>query len=346
MVIMLSYTLCTLNMKPEPSMKKITDIWYSKHPLRWILLPFSYLYLIGYFIHRLIYKTGIKKITKFNVPIIVVGNITVGGTGKTPLTIKLSEILQQQGYNPGIVSRGYKGTSKSFPKLVTDHSDPVEVGEEAALMAMRTKCPVAIGPQRVKAINLLLQNFSCDIILCDDGLQHHAIKKDIEIALIDGERKLGNQLCLPAGPLREPKKRLKSVDFVVMHERRLTSHYSMALKVDEIYNLQNEYLKLEPQDMRDMIIHAVAGIGNPMSFFTSLRLMGLTINEHVFPDHHIYRKQDFAFLKPNEIMIMTEKDAIKCKKFAEKNFWVLSVCAVMNSKFTQDFLSILETNDF
>jgi tetraacyldisaccharide 4'-kinase len=316
-------------------MKSMARYWYSKN--RWLLLlvPLSYLYQFFYRMHCLVYSLGIKKKFISCRPTIIVGNLTVGGTGKTPFTIALAKLLIAKGHKPGIVTRGYKGKSAVYPQYVEPESDPAIVGDEAILLASKTQCPVVVSPKRAEGIKLLLQNNQCDVILADDGLQHHAIQKDIEIIIIDGERKLGNGFCLPAGPLREPATRLSKVNFVVVNEKATAHKYSMTLKAGEIYNLQERNSKL-PATING-VVHAVAAIGNPERFFCMLYEMGFLIKEHSFPDHHSFREQDFSFCKRGDIVIMTEKDAVKCRPFAKSHFWVLPVEAVVNKHFLDDF---------
>lgn len=311
-------------------------IWYQKHWLTYLLLPFSYLYHFIIMIRRICYRFHIKKTTRFQIPIIVVGNITVGGTGKTPLVIALAQYLQQQGFKPGIVSCGYGGQAKHFPVYVTAESDPILVGDEPVLIAHHTQCPIYVAPSRVKAVNQLLKAHACNIIISDDGLQHYALQRDIEIAVIDGERRFGNGFCLPAGPLREPIQRLKRVDFIVCNGEAQAREYTMQLLPGKIYHLQNRALHFNP--LPHQTIHAVVAIGNPSRFFNLLRQLGHTIIEHPFPDHYIFQAKDFDFGE-NAIIIMTEKDAVKCHAFADQRFW----CLPVQAQLTQDFYKICMT---
>lgn len=317
-------------------MKSFVKSWYSKNPFLFFLLPLSYVYQIFFFFHKLIYRLGIKKKFSSPIPVIVVGNITVGGTGKTPLTIELAKILQNAGYNPGIISRGYKGKARSYPLWVTKESDVNEIGDEPALIHHHTGCATVVSPKRSDAIKMLLQKTACNIILSDDGLQHHGLKKDLEIVLVDGQRKFGNGWCLPAGPLREPLRKLSHVDFIVYNDASNKHHYGMKFVPGEIYNLRNKDLKLSPSIQ--CTVHAVAAIGNPENFFDSLRELGFTIQTHIFPDHYIYKEADFSFCGDDEIVIMTEKDAVKCERFATPNFWVLPISANINEEFSAEFL--------
>jgi tetraacyldisaccharide 4'-kinase len=341
----------------KKKLNKIVNYWYEKNFLMYFLVPVSFLYRFVIIIHRWMYRSGFKKSFGFALPIIVIGNITVGGTGKTPLVIALAKLLSAKGYKPGIVSRGYKAKTKYFPLLVTEQSDPIAVGDEALLLKLQTNCPVVIAPNRAEAVQLLLQNSDCNIVLCDDGLQHHRLKRDMEIVLIDGERHLGNGFCLPAGPLREPKKRLSSVDFVIFHashnqqadfshNKNCTEHkdfliktyFTMTLQPGLIYNLMHCELKFSGKS--GTLVHAVTGIGNPKRFFDLLRQMEFEIIEHIFPDHYQFKRQDFSFGE-NAIVVMTEKDATKCHKFAQSNYWVLPVNAHLDNNFIDPFFKKL-----
>ncbi len=323
-------------------MKVVEKLWYSKNIFSILLLPFSYLYLIFYSLHRLLYRLKIKKIFYSPIPVIGVGNITVGGTGKTPFTIELSNILLREGYRPGIVSRGYKGKSKYYPRIVTMDCDPSLVGDEPALIRMKTNCPVVIAPKRSQAIRLLIEKYDCNVIILDDGLQHHALHKDFEIMLMDEARKFGNGFCLPAGPLREPLDRISRLDFLIIHGKSTDSLYSMSLKAENFYNLLDTSITWNSQLFKNKIIYAVAGIGHPKRFFTSLQSLGLQFIEKIFPDHHNYKEKDLIFCKREDLLIMTEKDAIKCKQFAKENYWVLPVSCEINTKFIEDFLKKLK----
>lgn len=229
----------------------IDTLWYKKHFLVYFLRPFSWAYRMVMALRRWLYRLGIKKTTRFSVPVVVIGNITVGGAGKTPLVIELADWLRRKGWRPGLVSRGYGGSATQLPYAVKADSDPRLVGDEAVLLASKTACPVVVCKDRVAAVAALLQDSDCNIVLSDDGLQHLALGRDIEIAVIDGERRLGNGFCLPAGPLREPEKRLKTVDFIVTNGHALTSEWSMNLAPGEIVQLINPDQRLNIDDLQD-----------------------------------------------------------------------------------------------
>lgn len=287
-------------------------------------MPISWIYLAVISLRRFFYQKNIFKTKKFPVPVIIVGNITVGGTGKTPLVIWLAKLLKRNGYHPGIVSRGYGGKANFYPREVTANSNAAEVGDEAVLLAQKTNCPVVVDPNRCKAVTTLLEKNNCDIVISDDGLQHYALARDIEIAVIDGQRRLGNGFCLPAGPLREPKKRLHEVDFIVVNNGETKEgEYATHLLLQSIYNLVDTDAVLDLKNLQTPV-HAVAAIGNPNNFFNSLMQLGLMIIPHAFPDHYLFKQEDFNFLD-DSIVVMTEKDAVKCKDFADHRFWCLPI---------------------
>lgn len=315
------------------------SIWYQKNIFSCLLLPFSAVYRMAIAIRRLFYQTNIFKTTNFSVPVIVVGNITVGGTGKTPFVIALTELLKHHHYKPGIVSRGYHGSEKNFPHWVNDKSDPKHVGDEAVLLARRTQCPVVIDPHRTRAVQMLLSKTDCNVVISDDGLQHYAMGRNIEIAVVDGERRFGNGFCLPAGPLRETITRLNSVDFIVANGAAAKNEFAMTLQGDHIYNIKNSEKQLTLDDIRQPV-HAVAAIGNPQRFFKQLKEMGLNIIEHEFPDHYFFKPGDIDFGK-NAIVIMTEKDAVKCLDFASDNHWCFAVSAKIEDVFYKQVLDQL-----
>jgi tetraacyldisaccharide 4'-kinase len=319
-------------------MKWLNHIWYNPNSLlAKTLQPFSYLYRSIAAINSDLYSMGIKKTSHFPVPIVVVGNLTVGGTGKTPLVIALANLLRENGYKPGIVSRGYGGRAEYYPQWVDNDSDPHVVGDEPILMAQTTKCPVVVDPKRVRAVQRLLEHTDCNVIISDDGLQHHALARDIEIAVVDGERRFGNGFCLPAGPLREPIDRLQRVDFVIVNGEPHANEFEMSLQAEPIYNLSQPDLILDTFTVKQPV-HAVAGIANPTRFFNQLRKMGLSIIEHAFPDHYYFQVNDFNFLSAKEFAIMTEKDAVKCQSFADERFWCLPVRAICDNDFVMQFL--------
>ncbi len=279
-------------------------------------------------------------------PVIVVGNLTVGGTGKTPLIIALCQHFLEQGMQPGIISRGYGGKANSYPMEVTAESDPSLAGDEPVLIASKTACPVVIDPDRGRALGKLLDKYQVDIVLSDDGLQHYALHRDIEIAVVDGQRMFGNGLCLPAGPLREPITRLEECDFVVVNNPADTSHpalqsaHVMTYTPTSLVNLSNSEKRPfsgAPFNIGNRV-QAVAAIGNPQRFFDSLDSLPYPVDTHVFADHHPYRPADFENLDSHQPIVMTEKDGIKCQSFASANMW----CVTIEANLPPAFLAGIE----
>lgn len=317
----------------------LDKVWYKELAAgRWLIF-FSTIYRAIIGCRRFLYRTGWLKQHKLAVPVIIVGNITVGGTGKTPLIIWLAQLLQAHGFKPGLISRGYGGRSETWPQRVTNDSDVKRVGDEAMLIARRTSCPMVVGPDRVKAAELLLTDNQCDVILSDDGLQHYALGRDIEIAVVDGERLFGNGHCLPAGPLREPISRIKEVDCVVVNGTQAEDHqFSMVLEGLTAINLVSGEVK-PLQDFAAVECHAVAGIGNPGRFFTLLEEAGIVCWAHAFPDHYAFQPGDIEFNA--EPVLMTEKDAVKCMAFAKNTHWYVPVAAVVEPDFANQILYLL-----
>ena len=320
----------------------LLDIWYKDHFIGAALLPFGFLFSDFVKFRRWLYKIGVKKSAALSVPVIIVGNITVGGTGKTPLCIYLAKLLQSEGYRVGIISRGYGG--EAVAQMVLSNSNATEVGDEALLISRQTNCPMAVGANRVETGNFLLKNARCDIILADDGLQHYALKRDIEIAVVDGERRFGNSICLPAGPLREPVERLNSVDFVVVNGKTAADtawyEWQMQLIGDIAVNLKTGENK-SLADFKSTECHAIAGIGNPERFFKQLEKSGISQRiDHSFPDHHIFAADEIRF--DDKPILMTEKDAVKCKTFSTENQWFIPVAAQLSPEFDTQFLTLLK----
>jgi tetraacyldisaccharide 4'-kinase len=309
--------------------------WQSITPVSALLYPLSLLYgaVAGA-------RRAAAKPDRLPVPVIVVGNLTVGGTGKTPLTLWLAEFLRARGRIPGIVSRGYGGHGGP-PRRVLPESDPLACGDEAVLLARRSGCAVWIGADRVAAARALLAGDSaCDVVLSDDGLQHYRLARDIELCVVDAARGFGNGWLLPAGPLRERPSRLARVDAIVLNAGGGISHHpstgtippgpvrlAMTLEGRDFGNLLNPERVAGAESFRGKRVHAVAGIGNPQRFFQHLQAMGLEFTAHAFPDHYPFTASDLAFAGA-EAVVMTEKDAVKCRGFATEMHWELAVDAV------------------
>lgn len=324
------------------ALKSLDRYWYSDRPVVWLLIPVSWLFRLVVAARRLAYRTGILRTRRLPIPVIVVGNITVGGSGKTPLVAWLANLLREHGYQPGLVSRGYGGKAAHWPQQVRSDSDPVTVGDEAVLLASRTRCPMAVGPDRAGAAKALLEHRRCDVIVSDDGLQHYALGRDIEIAVVDGVRRLGNGHMLPAGPLREPKRRLRRVDFVVATGGGGHGEYGMKLRPALPRRVGGDDEAVSWQAFAGRTVHAVAGIGHPSRFFAALRKQGLDIVEHPFPDHHGFSREDLRFAKSDEAILMTEKDAVKCRHFENANLWYVPVVAELDPRFGERLLALLD----
>lgn len=295
--------------------------WYSaQRPPIW-LQPLAALYGGISAWRRQRHTAGAEPLS---VPVIVVGNISVGGTGKTPFVIWLVERLRSWGYRPGIISRGYGGRARQYPLRVEAGTTAKLCGDEPALMARRLGCPIAVAPRRVDAAKLLLAEGGVDILVADDGLQHYSLRRDLEICVVDARRGLGNRALLPAGPLREPPSRLGEVDCIIINgggagglEMRLRMGAACALEGGATRELATF-----------STVHACAGIGHPQRFFSQLREFGLDVIEHPFPDHHQYQPADLSFDDDHPVL-MTEKDAVKCVAFSQPHHWYVPVEAVL-----------------
>ncbi len=282
--------------------------WYQKRSLTaWMLSPLALLYHCIVSVRKALYHYGLCKTTKLSVPVIVVGNVTVGGTGKSPMVGWLADYLQSQGFKPGIVSRGYGGSLNKQPTLVTTEHHAHEVGDEALMLFQKTHLPVVVCRDRVAAGQHLLSQTHCNIIISDDGLQHYALDRDLEIIMVDGKRRFGNGWCLPAGPLRELKSRCKKTPWVV-YTNDDKAPYHLQLKPSALLH-QGQSIPLE--QLHNKTVHAVAGIGHPERFFETLRSLGASVIEHPMPDHHQFTAKDVQF-NDEYWVVITAKDAVKC----------------------------------
>jgi tetraacyldisaccharide 4'-kinase len=311
---------------PSIAQEVIQTAWRRKNALFYLVLtPLSWLFALVTSIRRFAYKEGFFKSLALPVPVIVVGNINVGGSGKTPVVMWLVVQLAKNGYHPAVISRGYGGNVK-VPTPVNASTPANLVGDEPVLIKNRCDCPVWVGADRVEVANALLKAHpECDVIISDDGLQHYRLKRDVEIAVVDAEHHEKNARLLPAGQLREPLARLKSVDAIVCNGQKSDeSFYQMQLVGERFYNLANVETHAVAADFKRKTIKAIAGIGKPARFFEHLQQLGLTFVSVSFDDHFAFSAQDLAKIDC-DVLIMTEKDAVKCKPFAKPHYWVLPV---------------------
>jgi tetraacyldisaccharide 4'-kinase len=310
-------------------------LWYGDHPLRWLLWPVAEMMQAVSALRRAYLQ---KKQPSLKVPIIVVGNISVGGVGKTPLVIALAQRLVSKGLRVGIVSRGYGAMLRTFPHEVISTDTARQVGDEPKLMAIKTQCPVVIAPRRLEAVDYLLAKHACQVIISDDGLQHYAMPRQIEIVVVDGKRGFGNGLCLPAGPLRESLKRLQQVDFIVINGT-MSAQDVRAVTNKPMYHMDMvTHLPVSLQthtpvawSTLDTPVSVVAAIGHPERFFALFDRLSIAYQAYRFPDHHVYAAEELAALKAP--IVMTEKDAVKCGDFSIKSMYYVPV----EAKLSEDF---------
>jgi len=320
--------------------EKLQQAWYERNGLTQFLRPFSWVFLAVATLRRWLYRHSVVKSVRLSVPVIIVGNITVGGTGKTPLVIWIANYLKNAGYKPGIISRGYGGKARNWPQQVRPDADPVMVGDEALVVSRRTGCPMAVGPDRVADSQALLKYAKIDVIISDDGLQHYSLERTVEIAVIDGIRRFGNGFCLPAGPLRELPSRLNDVDCRITNGVAAQGEIAMRYHAEKAINLVSKEERLI-SDFKNQPVNAIAGIGNPDRFFNFIRSNGLRINTRAYADHHLFSEEDIAF-PDSEILFMTEKDAVKCQRFARDNWWYIPVEAQLPDDFGVHLIHLLE----
>lgn len=324
-------------------MSWIDNIWYSPRWYHWpaiiLLLPLTALFWLLSALRRMLFRVNLKPSVDIPVPVIVVGNISVGGNGKTPLVVYLAKRLRQEGYHPGVLSRGYGGKNASYPMTVDNASLVDLVGDEAILMRKHVNCPLMVDPVRPRGAMELVNKHKCDVIICDDGLQHYALNRDIEIAVIDGQRRCGNNLLLPAGPLREGAWRLGTVDLLVLNGGIVTNgEYLMSLEAGRLINVKHANKSLPIKDLTSPVT-ALAGIGNPSRFFSLLEKKQVKLKEQIsFVDHHAFSAQDI----PAGTVIMTEKDAVKCTQIAHDDCWYLPVSASLTRQFETHLLQQLK----
>ncbi|HHJ34288.1 MAG TPA: tetraacyldisaccharide 4'-kinase [Gammaproteobacteria bacterium] len=330
-------------------MKTLDSYWYESSPLNRfvvvVLLPLSALYCLFGYLRRKLYSLNVIKSFRSDVPVIIVGNIVAGGSGKTPLLIALCEYARNRGLSPGVVSRGYGGRVDGLKQVVADDMAEL-VGDEPLMIHRKIDVPVVVSADRVSAVNHLLENNGCDVVFSDDGLQHYRMMRDFEIAVVDTSRYFGNGFCLPAGPLREPVSRLNDVDLVIYNtgsdttsESKVSESCSYSLRLSGISRLRDGE-KASFSSFEQRTVHAVAGIGNPARFFNQLRQQGMNIIEHIFSDHHRYEQGDFSGWASGCI-VMTEKDAVKCHSLVLLDAWVVAAKVELSAKLESELDSRL-----
>jgi len=311
----------------------LNQVWYGKEaPPIWLkaLVP---LYRGAFLLDRKLKKRIPSDLESR--PILVVGNLTVGGSGKTPLVIRLCKVLRDAGLKVGVASRGYGRESRGLQKVSVE-SDPLMVGDEPLLIAQRTSVPVIVAEDRCAAARALFAA-GVDVVIADDGLQHHRLPRRMEICVVDGSRTFGNGLQIPAGPLREPLSRLAEVDYVVLNgEQSLPKPIANAVRMQLVPGMLrslNQDMSWRLSQFSGCKVNAVAGIANPERFFSSLEQAGLIIERHAWPDHHSFSKDDFSRLNPDFPILMTEKDAVKCRGLSLSNAWYLGIDAALPGDF-------------
>ena len=331
-------------------MRSIEKGWYEGAWWSYLLLPASWLFVLISTIRRGILRSRAEKV-RLEAPVVVIGNLSVGGTGKTPVILALIDALREAGVRPGVVSRGYRAEKGEYPIQVGERHTALQVGDEPLLIYRQSRCPVVVDPDRCRACHYLLGHNDVDVILSDDGLQHYAMPRDIEVVVVDGERLFGNGMRLPAGPLREPVSRLHSVDAILVNNgarQHQTSDRVLALaSATPVFNAHLQVRTLcnlktgeqrpftgAPFKMGDRV-QAVAGIGNPARFFQLVDQLPYEVEHFAFPDHHAYRESDFPArgIDLSRPIVMTEKDGIKCQSFANENFWVLHINLQLPDEF-------------
>lgn len=301
----------------------------------WFLAPLSLLLLIISKVRCFFLQKLAARNSKNRLPIIVVGNISVGGNGKTPFVIWLCEMLIEAGYQPGIISRGYGGKSDNYPLLLNNQTEGSEAGDEPVMLFKRLGVPIVVDPKRVNAANYLTQHCNVNIIVTDDGLQHYALPRDIEIAVVDGKRRFGNQKLMPMGPLREPLSRLKEVDFIINNGEQAINETTMLLQAQACKAVDGRHARLPIL----VNVNACAAIGYPQRFFDSLQSQHYRVVKQVpFADHHAYNSDDFSQFGANLPLLMTEKDAVKCLNFSKPNWWYLPINAQLPDAFKVQLL--------
>lgn len=313
--------------------------WYRGAWWLWLLRPLELVFRTVAALRRSLYQNGLLPSYRCPVPVVVIGNITVGGTGKTPAVIALVDSLQARGIRVGVVSRGYGARELKAAYRVTDDSRAYQCGDEPLLIQRRTGCPCVVAPARADAVRTLLADTAVDIIVSDDGLQHYALQRDLEIALLDAERGIGNGFCLPAGPLREPASRLKTVDHVLYRGSSDESNGLQYKQVALVHLVSGQECAVSPAAIGN-VVHVIAGIGQPEQFFSGLEGRGFSLQCHPLGDHHDYSVADFEGLA-DKPLIMTEKDAVKCASIAGDNAWYLKIDAQLPHSVIESVVALV-----
>lgn len=322
---------------------RVDRLWYgSKRPL-WLLWPLAWLYRFVAERHKRKSIAALLSTAPLPSPVVVVGNITAGGTGKSPLTAWLVDALRSEGWHPVILTRGYGGKAEHYPLRVDKDTSPEVAGDEPVMLALMTGCPVVVDPQRFRGATWATEQQLGDILVCDDGLQHYQLPRQLEIVVFDGERGIGNGAPIPVGPMREPVSRLATVDFVVFNgepKRPLPgvhpNTYVMSLEPQVLRHLNSGETR-ELGWLSGKQVRAIAGIGNPSRFFNTLNILGARVQEEYYPDHYQFRQNDLE-VGEGQILVMTAKDAVKCQTFAHDRCWVLDVTASVPNSFREALL--------
>lgn len=319
----------------------LPGLWRRRGPAARLLLPLSWLYRGVVRARRACYLRGICRVQRFSSPVVVVGGITVGGSGKTPLVIHVARLLASRGHRPGIVSRGYGGRPGPMPLSVDAGTPASQCGDEPAMMARNLDVPVVVDTDRPRGVRTLIERMGCGVVISDDGLQHYAMDRQVEIVALLGAGSTGNGYCLPAGPLREPSTRLDDVDMVVSSRpASRPGWFAASLRIESLQRLNGaEQRPLEA--FRGRRVHAAAGIGNPGGFFAMLAEAGIDVLEHPFPDHHRYGAEDFAVMRDAPI-VMTEKDAVKCDGIPLEDAWYTRASIELEPRFDNTLIELLK----
>lgn len=327
----------------------LEGVWYDGRAGAWLLAPFSLLFSWGAAVRRALYRSGWRRAYRATVPVVVIGNLSVGGTGKSPLVASLAQSLRARGLRVGILTRGY-GAKVGAPIRVSRESTPTEVGDEPVMLAISTGAEVVVSPDRAAGARAL-EAQGVEVILCDDGLQHYGLARDLEVVVIDAHRGFGNGRLLPAGPLRESPARLDTVDWVVINGGEVANRppwqgragtLVMQLVPEAARGVADPVRWQSLEALRGQPVHAVAGIGHPARFFATLRAAGLEPREHAFADHHAFTAADFVFGDEHPIL-MTAKDAVKCRSFADARFWEIPVTTRLSPDGAKALVDAIDT---